>query len=108
MMYFLNSKEVSLHIMSNTIRVSHQKTDYGCVKTLRDLISWEFIQSYQDTRAYKMLDVEVIAEYDARFVPWAGKHKNVTYWWKLANGYSVAFNENVSVGWSFPVIKTPN
>lgn len=77
------------------------------VKRLRDCVPLEFIRHYTDNRAYKMLNVEVLSEHRGY---WIGSHKNVHCWWKLANGYAVGWNENPSVGWSFPVVKlqSPN
>jgi len=85
--------------------------DQVVVKKLRDVMPYEMIAGeYHDTKAYAFRDVEVIEQHgmidDQVYQPWPGGHKNVYFWVKLANGYSVAFNENPSRGWSFPVIKT--
>ena len=34
-----------------------------------------------------------------------GKHKKITYWFELSNGYAVGLNENPARGMSFPVEK---
>ena len=79
-------------------------------KTLQDAMPCElFTSEYNDTRAYKMKDVKVVAEYGSMYCyvgkAWPGKHKNVYYWVELENGYAVAWNENSARGWSFPVFK---
>lgn len=73
------------------------------IKKLRDCVPHEFFKEFTDTRAFKMLDVEVVETVKNK--PWIGTHKNVYVWWRLANGYAVAWNENPSIGWSFPVVK---
>ena len=102
-------------------------------KLLRDVLPQEFFDSYMEATysfknfgksmhqlslpreerelspAAKLLDVEVVAEYghtNNNPKPWPGKHKHVCVWWQLANGKAVAWNENPSKGWSFPVIGT--
>lgn len=72
------------------------------VKTLKDVMPYEFRRDFTDTRAFMFKDVEVIEEREQN---WPGDHKNVYFWVKLANGYAVGWNENPAVGWSFPVIK---
>ena len=74
-------------------------------KTLEQVLPYEFGLEFDDTQAYKFKDVRVIKKHDAREKPWPGTHKNITYWWELANGYAVGMNENLARGWSFPVIK---
>lgn len=79
--------------------------------TLKDVLPVELTGGeYHDTRAFAMKDVEVVREHHrwmgGTFKEWPGVHVNVHYWFDLANGYSVAHNENPSTGWSFPVIKT--
>lgn len=78
------------------------------MKTLRDVVPYAFFIEYENTLAYKFLDVEVLEEFDGfnPYTRWPGTHKHVVSWWKLANGKSVGWNENVCRGWSFPVIKT--
>lgn len=75
--------------------------------TLKDVMPYEFVQQFDDTRAYKMKDVKVVKEHSSATdnIAWPGTHKNVYYWAELANGYAVAFNENPAIGWSFPVKK---
>lgn len=46
--------------------------------------------------------IEEITEYDSRF-PF--KHKNIHVWWILEDNTAIGWNENPSVGWSFPVAK---
>jgi hypothetical protein len=53
------------------------------------------------TPAAMLLDVEVVVKHDGA---WPGKHRNVHVWWELEDGHAVAWNENPSRGWSFPVI----
>lgn len=79
---------------------------------LRDVLPREFFQSYMDTRAATMLDVEIAEDYSLRVSGgefahtrkrWPGAEKNVMNWWKLSDGRCVGWNENPSRGWSFPV-----
>lgn len=72
---------------------------------LRNEVPQEFFREYMDTKASKMLDSEVLAKIDGRIQHWPGRHQNVMVWWVLANGYAVGWNENTSIGWSFPVVK---
>lgn len=78
-------------------------------ETLKDALPHEFLIEYQDTRAYRMKDVKIVAEYGNidgyENKAWPGIHKNVYYWVELENGYAVAWNENPARGWSFPVVK---
>jgi len=80
-------------------------------RTLKDALPYEFlIGSYNNTRAYKMKDVKVVAEhcilYDQdEYICWPGTQKHVYSWVELENGYAVGWNENPARGWSFPVIK---
>lgn len=76
---------------------------------LRDVLPKEFFTEFKDAPANKHLDQVVVREH--LHGGWQGKHKYVMCWWRLANGYAVGWNENPSVGWSFPVIclkKTKN
>ena len=78
--------------------------------TLADALPREFTGGeYHDSRAYALRDVEVIEKVDAYRGGrrWPGRHKNVMNWYRLANGNAVGWNENPSVGWSFPVIADP-
>lgn len=71
---------------------------------LKDVLPQEFFGcEYEDSAAVKHLDCVVVASH--KHGGWQGRHKNVMCWWKLDNGYAVGWNENPSVGWSFPVIK---
>jgi len=80
-------------------------------KTLADAMPHEFVGcEYDDTKAYKMKDVEVVEQHcglwdQDDYMPWPGKHKNVHFWVELENGYAVGFNENPARGWSFPVMR---
>jgi hypothetical protein len=58
---------------------------------------------FKECSANKHLEFAVVATYEHG--GWKGKHKNVMCWWKLDSGYAVGWNENPSVGWSFPVIR---
>lgn len=70
---------------------------------LKDALPFEFMQGeFDDTRAMKMADVEVVREGSG---PWIGNQKYVYSWYILANGYAVGHNENPNRGWSFPVMK---
>lgn len=75
------------------------------------LIDWapaKFKDTFGNTRAYKFSDEYVVEEYnmfEGNWKPWPGKHKNVTSWCVLSNGYAVGWNENPSRGWSFPTMK---
>ena len=71
---------------------------------LIDWIPWE-AREFEHLREY--WDVEVIKDIDGCEEKWPGRHKNVFDWCVLANGKAVGFNENPSVGWSFPVIDYP-
>jgi hypothetical protein len=75
--------------------------------TLRDKMPRELTGGeYHNTRAYALRDVEVTATHDPYNggKRWPGPQKNVVLWVELANGKAVAWNENVAIGWSFPVI----
>ena len=59
--------------------------------------------------AAKLLDVVVVHEHSRvsendAYREWPGLHKNVHCWWELENGKAVAWNEDPSRGWSFPVV----
>jgi hypothetical protein len=75
--------------------------------TLRDALPIEFMNGeFNDTPAYALRDLRVVAKYGhgAEQKPWPGKQKNVMNWYALENGMAVGWNENPSRGWSFPVI----
>jgi hypothetical protein len=81
---------------------------------LRDWVPREFFGEFDDTKAAKYLDVDVVEQYGLSIVkgeiqrkdkPWPGKHRYVWNWVILANGYAVGWNENPNKGWSFPVIR---
>ena len=71
---------------------------------LKDALPNDFMESeYKNCKARKFANVEVIKEYDSRDKRWIGKHKNITYWYELKNGYAVGINENPSRGLNFLV-----
>ena len=72
------------------------------MKTLAECLPHQFVTDFSDTRAYKLRDVEVVSEHCGG---WIGAEKNVSYWFTLASGHAVGFNENPARGWSFPVKK---
>ena len=79
------------------------------IQTLSDVLPLslnDFLVEYEDSEAAKYLDVKVVYEHgiNGDYTSWEGAHKNVVVWWELANGKKVGFNENPSIGWSFPVI----
>jgi hypothetical protein len=82
-------------------------------KTLADVLPPQFLGGeYANTEAYKYRDEVVVERHEYNAVtgvdtskPWPGPHKNVVAWYVLANGKMVGFNENVSRGWSFPVMR---
>ncbi len=74
-------------------------------KILRDSVPSEFFREFMDTRAAKFLDIPITKEVEGHKRRWPGKEKFVFFWWILANGYAVGWNENPSRGWSFPVVK---
>jgi hypothetical protein len=57
----------------------------------------------------KVMNVNVIREHTSvntgYMMRWPGKHKNVHTWWELEDGHAVGWNENLSLGWSFPVMR---
>jgi hypothetical protein len=74
--------------------------------TLKDVLPHEFLGcEYVGTPASKFLDVEVLSKYEMASKPWPGRHRNVMNWYVLANGRAVGWNESLSHGWSFPVIR---
>jgi hypothetical protein len=74
-------------------------------KTLRNVLPHEFFSEFLDTDAAKYLNEEVLYEIDGCCTAWTGNHKYVFNWWILENGVHIGWNENPSVGWSFPVSK---
>jgi len=77
------------------------------MKTLKDVLPTEFMGGeYVNDKARKHADVQVTATHDPYNggLRWPGSHKNVVIWYELANGKAVGWNENMSRGWSFPVI----
>ena len=76
-------------------------------QTLRDVIPYE--ATFYDQWTKKKLDTRVVETHKPyqNGRRWPGSHKNVVEWWVLADGTIVGFNENMSVGWSFPVMRAP-
>ncbi len=72
------------------------------MKTLEQQAPIEFSSDFP---SWKYRNVTVEMEHDSRDKAWPGKHKNVTYWWELSNGYAVGLNENPSTGISFPFVR---
>jgi len=85
----------------------------GKMKTLRDWMPREFEQAYMDTRTAEFLDCELVEEIgpDHRMynsIPQSIQRKHVYNWCTIfENGkyYAVAWNENPSRGWSFPICR---
>jgi len=82
--------------------------------TLREVMPREMMDGYFE-KVEKFANVEVLEQFyttESSFVSnesikvasWPGVHKNVHFWVKLVTGHKVAWNENPSTGWSFPVI----
>lgn len=71
--------------------------------TLREKLPTSFLVEYEGTRAAALLDQEVVQEHPGN--TWGGREKYVCAWWELADGHAVAWNENPTLGWSFPVRK---
>ena len=66
---------------------------------LRDALPKEFSADIGVNRAaHTMLDVEVVAEHDARkgelCEEWPGNHRFIYRWWELANGSAVGAAAN--------------
>ena len=60
---------------------------------------------YDTDKFLDYLEHKVVAEHDGCVKAFPGPHRNVYVWWELESGHAVGFNENPSVGWSFPVVK---
>lgn len=80
--------------------------------TLKDVLPIEFLNGeYDDTEAYSLKDIVVKNVYSCNrnefdYRPWCGPQKNVNLWVRLENGKIVGFNQNMSRGWSFPVLNS--
>ena len=73
---------------------------------LRDWLPYEALD--EEGAFIKHLDMEVVKRHrssleDTMYIPWIGTHKNVYNWCVLENGIAVGWNENPSIGWSFPI-----
>lgn len=77
--------------------------DVEKVRTLRDVVPYEFHIEFADCRAARLLDVEVAQTFHLNERRWPGSHRNVNVWWLLRDGHAVGWNENPGRGWSFPV-----
>lgn len=77
--------------------------------TLSNWAPHEFSEgTFSDIRSFKFKDVAVVKCHgygETSNQPWIGTHKYVFNWCELENGYAVGWNENPSIGWSFPVKK---
>lgn len=78
--------------------------------TLAEAMPYEYLHdsAFDNEKAHKFDSVEVVWKQDVfnkNSKPWIGKHKNVHFWVLLKNGYAVGWNENPSIGWSFPCVK---
>ena len=81
-------------------------------KTLKDVLPYDaqFEFEGRDKRLATLLNVGVLAQFDPRKPGehWEGSpHRNIIVWFLLEDGHAVGFNENISVGWAFPVIRLP-
>jgi len=75
-------------------------------RTLRNALPHEALDgTFDDLPFNKHLDCCIIAEHHTYEVRWPGSHKNVVVWWELEGGYAVGWNENMSIGWTFPTIR---
>lgn len=72
---------------------------------LKDWLPSEFFNEFMDTKAAQLLNQTVIRDFGSWKVSHPFKHKYIHNWVILANGFAVGWNENPSVGWSFPVKK---
>lgn len=73
-------------------------------KTLREVLPLQALGG-EYTWTEKKLNTLVVERHDGGW-NWPGRHKNVCVWWELADGTAVAWNENTSRGWSFPIIRS--
>ena len=71
-------------------------------EVLRDVLPKEFFNNCYDPKVVKLLDQEVINEYDPQHSPWIGREKYVVCWWSLENGKAVAWVKDPVRGYSFP------
>ena len=78
---------------------------------LSEALAFNMDAIFEKDAVNRHLDVEIVKEFSMKDgAPWFswqqfGTHKNVRYWYLLENGYAVGFNENASIGISFPVKK---
>jgi len=71
--------------------------------TLKEVMHDLMECTYDNTKARKFADVEVVQSHYSHDTRWPGTQKNVHFWVELANGKAVGWNENPATGWSFPV-----
>ncbi len=76
-------------------------------KTLKEAMPSEFMGcEYENTYARKLVDRLVVEEHGIEDrVPWPGKQKNVCFWVVVEGNIAVGWNENPSIGWSFPTTR---
>jgi len=72
-------------------------------KPLKDVLPHDH-QVMDSERVSRYLDVIVLKAYNGTLVAFPSDHRNVFVWWELENGMAVGWNENMSLGWSFPVV----
>lgn len=75
-------------------------------QTLIDWLPSGYREATTD-RLDALLGLRVVKEYEVGergWRSWKGREKNVKFWCILENGNCVGFNENVSIGWSFPIL----
>lgn len=93
---------------SNYIVLNPNKVDVP-KETLRDWVPTEFLEEFMDTPAAKLLDYELIDKVTLEhkdFFDCPIDRQHIHNWCKVSNGkktYAVAWNENPSRGWSFPI-----
>jgi hypothetical protein len=80
------------------------------IKRLKDVLPREAVFSggYLDDEFQKYLDYEVLETIEDRDPRFPFKYKNIYVWWLLKGNIGVGWNENPSIGWSFPVAKIEN
>jgi hypothetical protein len=104
----INGLRKAIQILNDTYKMNEPLSSTPIdvkVKTLKDCLPYEAAGcEFTGLPFRKYIDVAVVKEIDAFNHRWPGRHKNVNHWYILENGKAVGFNENPSVGWSFPVI----
>jgi len=104
----INGFRKAIHILNTIYKMDMplSKTPIDIkTNTLKDYLPLEAAGGeYIDEPFRKYMDTQVVKKIDAFHHRWPGRHKNVHIWYILENGKAVGFNENPSIGWSFPVI----